>query len=128
MGNWPNWVDIWGLEQRQARTEVAAAGGHNVLMSGAPGAGKTLLARSIRSILSTMTLSEALEVTRIYSVADMLPPETPLISQRPFPTPSHMPDWWARASAATGRDKPGASQCSAHLIEERPGFRSVHMG
>jgi magnesium chelatase family protein len=58
-------------------------------MSGAPGAGKTLLARSLPSILPALTLSEALDVTRIYSVADMLPPDTPLIRQRPFRAPHH---------------------------------------
>ena len=62
---------------------------HSMLMSGAPGAGKTLLARSLPSILPTMTLSEALDVTRIYSVADMLPSDTPLIRQRPFRAPHH---------------------------------------
>jgi magnesium chelatase family protein len=68
---------------------VAAAGSHNVLMAGPPGAGKTLLARSLPSILPRMTLSEALDATRIYSVADMLPPDTPLIRQRPFRAPHH---------------------------------------
>ena len=58
-------------------------------MSGAPGAGKTLLARSLPSILPAMTLPEALDVTRIYSVADVLPPETPLIRHRPFRAPHH---------------------------------------
>ena len=81
--------DIMGQEHVKRALEVAAAGGHNVLMSGAPGAGKTLVARSLPSILPTMTLSEALDVTRIYSVADMLPPETPLIRQRPFRAPHH---------------------------------------
>jgi len=68
---------------------VAAAGGHNALMSGAPGSGKTLLARSLPSILPRMTLAEALDVTRVYSVADMLPADTPLIRQRPFRAPHH---------------------------------------
>ena len=89
MGNWYHYVGIWGQEHVKRALEVAAAGGHNVLMSGAPGAGKTLLARSLPSILPTMTLSEALDVTRIYSVADMLPPDTPLIRQRPFRAPHH---------------------------------------
>jgi magnesium chelatase family protein len=81
--------DIKGQEHVKRALEVAAAGGHNVLMSGPPGAGKTLLARSLPSILPSMTLSEALDVTRIYSVADMLPSDTPLIRQRPFRAPHH---------------------------------------
>jgi magnesium chelatase family protein len=73
---------------RQA-SEVAAAGQHNVIMVGPPGAGKTLLARSMPSILPNLTLEEALEVTRIYSVNDMLPADEPLIRQRPFRAPHH---------------------------------------
>ncbi len=68
---------------------MAAAGGHNVLMSGPPGSGKTLLARSMPSILPRMTPSEALDVTRIYSVAGMLPGDAPLIRHRPFRAPHH---------------------------------------
>ena len=64
--------------------EVAAAGSHNLLMSGPPGAGKTLLAKSMPSILPRMSVDEALEVTKIYSVAGLLPPDTPLVRNRPF--------------------------------------------
>jgi magnesium chelatase family protein len=64
--------------------EIAAAGGHNVLLSGVPGSGKTLLAKAFRAILPQLTREEALEVTQIYSVANLLPKETPLLSRRPF--------------------------------------------
>lgn len=69
--------------------EVAAAGGHNILLSGAPGSGKTMLARRMGSILPEMTDREALEVTRIYSIAGMLKEGEGLIRQRPFRSPHH---------------------------------------
>jgi magnesium chelatase family protein len=81
--------EIKGQEHVKRALEVAAAGGHNVLMVGPPGAGKTLLARSLPGILPEMSVEEALDVTRIYSVADALPPETPLIRARPFRAPHH---------------------------------------
>jgi magnesium chelatase family protein len=81
--------DIKGQEHVKRALEVAAAGSHNVLMSGPPGSGKTLLARSLPSILPRMTPPEALDVTRIYSIAGMLPGDTPLIRHRPFRAPHH---------------------------------------
>ncbi|MER3544034.1 MAG: magnesium chelatase [Chloroflexota bacterium] len=81
--------DVKGQEHVKRALEVAAAGGHNVLMSGPPGAGKTMLARALPGILPPLSLEEALEVTRIYSVADLLPPDTPLIRTRPFRAPHH---------------------------------------
>ena len=80
---------IKGQEHVKRALEVAAAGGHNALLTGPPGAGKTLLARAMPSIMPRLTGSEALEVTKIYSVAGMLPPERPLIRQRPFRAPHH---------------------------------------
>lgn len=80
---------IKGQEHVKRALEVAAAGGHNVIMSGPPGAGKTLLARSVPSILPRMGIDEALEVTKIYSVAGMLPSDTPLVINRPFRAPHH---------------------------------------
>jgi magnesium chelatase family protein len=81
--------DIKGQEHVKRALEVAAAGGHNALMNGSPGVGKTLMARALPGILPRMDMSEALEVTRIYSVADLLDSEHPLVLTRPFRSPHH---------------------------------------
>ena len=81
--------EVRGQEHVKRALEVAAAGGHNVLMVGSPGAGKTLLARALPGILPAMSIEESLDVTRIYSVADQLPAGTPLIRNRPFRAPHH---------------------------------------
>lgn len=81
--------EVKGQEHVKRALEVAAAGGHNVLMVGSPGAGKTLLARALPGILPVMSIEESLDVTRIYSVADQLPAGTPLIRHRPFRSPHH---------------------------------------
>jgi len=82
-------ADIKGQEHVKRALEVAAAGGHNMIMRGPPGSGKTLLARSLPSILPPMTTNEALEVTKIYSVSGLLPADTSLMRQRPFRAPHH---------------------------------------
>ncbi len=80
---------IKGQDHVKRALEIAAGGNHNIRMVGSPGTGKTLLARAIPGILPPMTLDEALEVTRIYSVADMLQNDHPLMRQRPFRAPHH---------------------------------------
>ena len=81
--------DVKGQQHVKRALEVAAAGGHNVLMIGPPGSGKTMLAKRMPSILPEMTLDEALEATKIHSVSGQLPPDTALIATRTFRSPHH---------------------------------------
>ena len=81
--------DVTGQDQAKRALEIAAAGGHNILMVGPPGAGKTMLAKRLSTILPLMEPEEAIETTRVHSVATQLPPDQPLLTVRPFRAPHH---------------------------------------
>ena len=84
-----DFADVKGQENVKTALEIAAAGGHNCLLIGSPGSGKTMLAQRLPSILPALSLYEALEVTKIHSIAGLLPQNVPLITTRPFRSPHH---------------------------------------
>lgn len=118
--------DVAGQPVGRTACEVAAAGGHNLLMTGPPGCGKTLLAERIPSILPPLTLEESLEVTAIHSVAEALPADA-LVSHPPFQAPHHSSSQAALIGGGSGLAKPGAASLAHRgvlFLDEAPEFRS----
>ncbi len=98
---------VRGQEHARRALEIAAAGGHNLLFVGPPGAGKSLLARCLPGILPELSLEEALEVSRIHSVAGLLPPDRPLVRWRPFRDPHHTISYAGMVGGGRGVPVPG---------------------
>ena len=121
----PDFSDVRGQENVKRALEVAAAGGHNVLMVGPPGAGKSMLARRLPTILPEMTRAEALESTAIHSVAGLVGKEQPLLPSRPFRAPHHTMS--APALAGGGRVPRPGEMSLAHngvlFLDELPEFQ-----
>ncbi len=125
--DWPDLSDVVGQELGRRALEIAAAGAHHLFFVGPPGAGKTMLAQRLPSILPPLTDDAALEVTAVHSVAGTLPDGSPMIRRPPFQAPHHTASPGALVGGGSGMIRPGAISLAHHgvlFLDEAPEFGS----
>ncbi|MET9423026.1 MULTISPECIES: YifB family Mg chelatase-like AAA ATPase [unclassified Streptomyces] len=121
----PDLADVAGQHTARTGLEVAAAGGHHLLLSGPPGAGKTMLAERLPGVLPPLTRRESLEVTAVHSVAGLLPPGQPLVRTPPYCAPHHSATMQSLVGGGNGLPKPGAVSLAHRgllFLDEAPEF------